>query len=181
MTSSTTTPNLDAIDAFFHDRTDSISKDLKLNLKKALTSSLDPETAFLTLLSGATLVKHKPLADAAQTALSELGTTDEVINEAIQTAALGTMLNVYYRFRHFIDDTEKRYQRTGLRMNALAKPVMGHTKMEAVVFALSVINGCEMCVNGHEAKLRDLELSDDAIHDLARLGALIAAIRALPN
>ncbi len=178
-TSAPSTSLLEAVETFFAGADTTIAKDLKLNLKKVLfEGSLDRQDAAFALLASAQAVDLQELADAAAAALQENEVDETLIAEARQSAALGTMLNLYYRFRHFLKD-DSDYQRVGLRMNALARPALGAETMEKLVFAVSVINGCEMCVNGHEAKLRDLGVSTNAIHDLARLASLVTAVTKL--
>ena len=159
-----------------------IAKDLKLNLKKLLTEgALEPEEASLALLAVATSVECPPLITLAHERLSALGTSDEAVTEAKEIAALMAMLNLYYRFRHMIkegqgDEAEQRYKRTGLRMNSMARPVLGKAKFEMLSLAVSVINGCAMCINAHEQTLRNENVSDDKIHDLVRLAAVVKAV-----
>jgi lipoyl-dependent peroxiredoxin subunit D len=48
-----------------------------------------------------------------------------------------------------------------------------------LAFAVSVVNGCESCVRAHEKTLRDGAVSTDKLHDLARLSAVLKALRTL--
>lgn len=158
-----------------------IAKDLRLNLKRVLLEgSLSEQDMLLALLSTATSAHCPSLVDVAQRRLQTLGVDEAIIKEAVEAASLTGMLNVYYRFRHFIENTQgsealERYRSVGLRMNAMSKPVMGHRLFEMLAFSVSVLNGCEMCVNGHEKRLLDLDVAPDAIHDLARMAALVKA------
>lgn len=177
--------NPEPFEGLFAGRDTVIARDLKLNLQKALfEGDLPPEEGHLTLLALATSVGHAPFMEYARGALRQAAVAEEIIREAAESAALTGMLNLYYRFRHFIEHTQgkegaDRYTRVGLRMNAMMKPQMGHQRFEMLAFAVSVVNGCEMCVNGHEKKLLDLGLAPDALHDLARLAALVKAAKDL--
>src|SRR5262249_16681690 len=97
---------------------------------------------------------------------------------AAQSAALMAMLNTYYRFRHFVGSPEE-YRAAGLRMTALARPVLGRERFEMLAFAVSVVNGCESCVRSHEKVLRDSGVSAEKVHDLARLAAVLKAAQTL--
>lgn len=178
MTSKTTAGGLEAIQPV---GTTAIDKDLRLNLKRVFADgSLDSETAWMTWLALATSLNDSGLSETARTVLADLGVPEDHIDESARAGALTGLLNVYYRFRHFVesgqgDDAVKRYERTGLRMTGMAKPAMGTERFEKIAFAVSVLNGCELCVNGHERKLADLGVSEDERHDLARLAALAKA------
>ena len=175
----------DAINTLMEGRSTAIAKDLKLNLKRVMTDgALDEEETHIALLAIATSLKHGYFINYAKDKLLELGVADELIEEAAESAALTGMLNVYYRFRHFVESAQgevakERYKRTGLRMNSMSKPLLGHERFEMLAFAVSVINGCEMCVNGHEKRLLDLNVDAEKIHDLARLAALVKAVNDL--
>ena len=88
------------------------------------------------------------------------------------------MLNTYYRFRHFLGSPEE-YRVAGLRMTALAKPLLGKQRFEMLAFAVSVINGCESCVRAHEKALRDGGVLPEKVHDLAKLSAVLKGLRTL--
>ena len=154
-----------------------IERDLKLNLSRFLESgSLSREEAHLALLASATAVEAPALADHAAGQLSSFGLTEEEIREARESAALVGMLNVYYRFRHFLGNPEE-YRVAGLRMTALARPVLGKERFEMLAFAISVLNGCEACTKAHEKTLKDAGVSSDKIHDLARIAAIAKGLK----
>jgi alkyl hydroperoxide reductase subunit D len=50
-----------------------------------------------------------------------------------------------------------------------------------LAFAVSVINGCETCVQSHEKVLKEAGLTLDQIHDLARVAAVTRAIQTLTS
>lgn len=156
-----------------------ISRDLRLNLQRVLEDgALDSENATLALLALATAARLDGLAEHARARLTELGVAPEQIQEAAESAAIMGMLNVYYRFRHMLGKDEE-YRATGLRMTALARPVLGKERFEMLAFAVSVLNGCESCIRSHEKVLRDAGVGVDPLHDLARLAAVVNGLRAL--
>jgi alkyl hydroperoxide reductase subunit D len=167
------------LDALLNGRNTTITRDLKLNLKRLLEeSALSPQEAGLALLAVATSVEEPALASYARRRLEELGLPSEQIQEAAESAALMAMLNVYYRFRHTIEK-EEDYRVAGLRMTALARPLLGKLSFEMLAFAVSVLNGCPSCVRSHELVLRESGIHADKIHDLARLAAVIKGWRVL--
>lgn len=165
-------------------RETTISRDLNLNLQK-LTSggSLEPKEAFLALLATARSVGYDELAELARQQLRALGLNEAEIREGEESAAIMGMLNTYYKFRTFIGKSNEEklndYRQAGLRMTALARPVLGKVNFEMLAFAVSVVNGCETCVTSHEAVLREAGVSVDKIHDLARMASVVKALQAL--
>jgi alkyl hydroperoxide reductase subunit D len=95
-----------------------------------------------------------------------------------ESAAIMSMLNFYYKFKHMLHKDDE-YRQTGLRMTALANPVWGKQQFEMMAFAVSVLNGCETCIQAHEQVLRDSDVSVDKIHDLARLTAVVKGLQIL--
>jgi len=153
-------------------------RDLKLNLSKAIESSaLEESEAVLAVVALATAAGDRRLEQLATERLRELDFTAEQITEARSSAGLVGMLNMYYRFKHLLSHTDptamERYKNAGLRMTALAKPALGKARYEMLAFAVSVLNGCEMCLVAHEKTLKAEGVSEEKIHDLARLAATV--------
>jgi alkyl hydroperoxide reductase subunit D len=169
----------DFIESLLETRTTGIARDLKLNLKRLLEeSALSPEEATLTLLAVSTSVDHKPLFTHAKEKLQALGVPQDQIQEAAETAAMMGMLNIYYRFRHMVGK-EEDYKTANLRMTSMARPALGKEKYEMLAFAVSVINGCENCIQAHENVLRNSGFTADKVHDLARMAAVVNGLKAL--
>lgn len=156
-----------------------IARDLKLNLKRLLgEGALDLHDKLFTVLAAATSVEHRGLMDFAKLNLAEAGVPPEQIQEAQESAAIMAMLNTYYRFKHMVGKDED-YRTAGLRMTALARPVLGKERFEMLAFGVSVLNGCETCIASHEKVLRDGGMSIDKIHDVARIVAVVKALKVL--
>lgn len=175
---------IENFDRLLEKKTTSVAKDLKLNFKRLFEdSSLSEEEATLTLLATAKTLGIHQLQELAQSTLSKNGFSSEAIQEAEESAAIMGMLNIYYRFRHFIDHTSETaatdYGAAKLRMQSLANPVLGKEKFEMLAFAVSAINGCEKCVTSHEKALVHLGVSRDKIHDLARMAAVVTGLKQL--
>jgi alkyl hydroperoxide reductase subunit D len=159
-------------------------RDLKLNLAKAFeSSSLGEQDAALATAALAAAAGDRRLQALAEERLRELDFSQEQIQEARTSAALVGMLNMYYRFKHLLSHTDptamERYKNAGLRMTALAKPALGKARYEMLAFAVSVLNGCEMCLVAHEKTLKAEGVSDEKIHDLARLAATVFGVSRL--
>jgi lipoyl-dependent peroxiredoxin subunit D len=170
---------IESIDALFEQHSGVIARDLKLNFTRLLQDgALTSEEGLLATLAIATSVNYSQMANYAREQLSRVGLPEEKINEAAQSAAIMGMLNTYYRFRHFLGNPEE-YRVAGLRMTALAKPVLGKEIFEMLAFAVSVINGCESCVKSHEKSLRESGTPAEKVHDLARLAAVVKGLATL--
>jgi alkyl hydroperoxide reductase subunit D len=169
----------ETIDTLFENQTTTIAKDLKLNLTKFLDgATLSREESHLALLAAATSVELPRLAAFATEQLQSLGFGADEIREARESAAIMGMLNTYYRFRHFLGNSED-YRVAGLRMTALSKPVLGKERFEMLAFTVSVINGCEACTQAHEKTLRQAGVASEKVHDLARIAAVAKGLKAL--
>lgn len=156
-----------------------IGRDLKTTLSRVLIGgALTPEVAAPALLALASGVKHGAIADMAERWMRELGYPDEQVREAVESAALYAMINLYYSFRHDIELPD--YASAGLTMTGAARPAMGKHQFERLAMALSVLNKCTPCVRFHEAKLRELGSAPDEIRDLARLAAAVKGVASLP-
>jgi len=151
-------------------------RDMKLNFKKFFSDSqLSPKDAGLVSLACAESLNSKKLNDFAATHLKAVGATDEEVQEARDAASVMGVMNMYYRFRHFVG--KETYQKSaGLRMNVMARPVTGKASFEMMAFAVSVLNGCEMCVKSHEDSLLKHGVTQDQVHDLARLASIMKGL-----
>jgi alkyl hydroperoxide reductase subunit D len=167
----------------FGNKDTAVFRDLSLNLKKLLEdSSLDQQERLMNLAASARSLHWKTLEEFAARELKELGVGSNEIEECFDNAAIMGMMNTYYKFKGFLSSevlADPAYQRAGLRMNALSKPLNGKERFEMMSFTVSVINGCPACVASHEKALTGLGVSRDKIHDLARLAAVTKGLSCL--
>ncbi len=175
---------LSAIDQLLDGRQTSVVKDLKLNYRRMIEdSSLSKQEGALLSIALAKSVGFTSLLAAAKVEAVETGVTEAGVIEAEENAAIMGMLNIYYRYRHFVEQADpaakESYGAAKLRMTALANPVLGKEMFETLALAVSAINGCEMCVSSHESALRQLGVSRDKLHDVARLAAVVKGLSSL--
>jgi alkyl hydroperoxide reductase subunit D len=83
------------------------------------------------------------------------------------------MNNVYYRFRHLVENPSYKDKPARLRMNRLAKPASNKVDFELFSLAASAINGCGTCMQAHEKVVLAGGLTEDNVHDAVRLAAII--------
>ncbi len=102
--------------------------------------------------------------------------SDQDKRGARAAAAIMGMTNVYYRFVHLVDNDDYGTLPASLRMTVIGNPGIEKLDFELYSMAVSAINGCGMCINGHEAGLRKLGASNQAIQSSVRIAAVIAAV-----
>lgn len=165
----------------FGELTTSVQRDLVLNFKKVMEESpLEENDRLMNLAAIGRSLHHSGFENFAVAELAERGVAPEAIREAIESAAIMGMLNTYYKFKDFLSpESQPNYNRAGLRMQSLAKPVVGKEKFEMMSFSVSVINGCPTCVSSHEKALVHLGVDADKIHELARLAAVCKGLSCL--
>ena len=64
----------------------------------------------------------------------------------------------------------------GLRMNILANSGVDKVDFELWSLAVSIINGCGMCIDAHERQLRQHSISTEQIQFMAKVAAVIHSV-----
>ena len=167
---------LNFLDKIFDGKDSLISKDLYLNFKKYLeNSNLERCEMDLLVYSLSSALGLDEVATFFEGSLLNQSLTSNQILEAKEISAFMGMLNTYYKFKNFIENSSD-YNVAGLRMNAMAKPSLSKVQFEILAFAHSLINGCEFCVKAHESELKKLGLMADKIHDVVRMTCILKGI-----
>ena len=152
-----------------------MAKDIKLNLQAVLGGgTLTAAQRWGVAVASAAASRHPRLRDAV-IADARREVPEPVIEDALAAAALMSMNNVYYRFRHMVGKSSYGEKPARLRMNRLVKPATSKADFELFSLAVSAINGCETCVRSHEAVVVEGGLTEDQVHDAVRLAATIHA------
>ena len=152
------------------------AKDLKLNLSSlARETGLDDQKKWGTFLSVAYAV-GEPQTLRAITAEAQAVLSPEALNAAKAAAALMGMNNVYYRFTHLVSNEEYSTLPARLRMNAIANPGVDKLDFELWSLAVSAVNGCGLCIDSHEAVLRQGGVSNTQIQAAVRIGSVVNAV-----
>ena len=148
-------------------------RDLKLNLKGTLKSEhLSQKEISLLALALSVNAEKDLLTDSFSQKSFQAGANQEEIGEVISCASLMAANNVFYRFRHFMQEEKYNNLPARFRMNIMMNPVNGKEFFELISLAISAVNGCEMCVRSHEASLRQLGTSQERIFDVVRLASV---------
>lgn len=155
-------------------------KDLRINLKNALAyPNLSRKEALMIALA----VSMNDNASQLRVALEKMavaeGLTDPELAEVAACVSLLNVNNVFYRFRHF---TQKEYYQqspAGIKMSIMMNPVLGKEFFELLSLAISALNGCEMCVNAHEAALIQAGTTEARIYDAVRCASVFRGFTVL--
>ncbi|MBM3258756.1 MAG: carboxymuconolactone decarboxylase family protein [Candidatus Sericytochromatia bacterium] len=96
--------------------------------------------------------------------------------DALTTAALMTMNNVFYRFRHELPQPAYTTTPARLRMTGMLQPAGTRADVELWATALSALNACGACARAHEAKARPLGWDETQILEAVRIAAVVASV-----
>ncbi len=149
------------------------AKDIRLNLQSVLApGTLSPAQRWGVAIASAGAARSPKLRAAfVDAARAEVG--DAVVEDALASAALMAMNNVYYRFRHFMGSPSYSDRPARLRMNRLVKPAGSKVDFELYSLAASAIGGCETCVKAHERTVLEGGLTEEHVHDAVRIAAVV--------
>lgn len=152
-------------------------KDLRINLGNVLQSEhLSRKECLLLALAVAANEKKAGLQEAFRVKALAEGADNREIAEVLSCTSLLNANNVYYRFRHFMNDEFYNKAQAGIRMSIMANPVLGKEFFELLSLAVSALNGCEMCVTSHEKALIAQGTTKQRIHDAVRLAAVVKSL-----
>lgn len=164
-------PQLDQL----RERIPEVAKDIKLNLEAVLkTSSLTNEQRWGVAVASAVAARNPELYRAVLADARE-AVSNAVIEDAVAAASLMAMNNVYYRFRHLVENPAYGEKPARLRMNRLSKPATTKVDFELFSLAVSAINGCGTCMQAHEKVVTEGGLSQDQVNDAVRVAATVQA------
>lgn len=155
------------------------AKDIKLNL----SSLANDETLNAQQLWGCFLASALASRNASVIREIEEEASDNLSAEAYEAtkaaAAIMAMNNMYYRFVHLASNKEYGTLPAKLRMNIMANPGVDKADFELWSIAVSVINGCGMCIDSHEVELKKHGMSVEQIQTAARIASTVHAVAAV--
>lgn len=155
-------------------------RDLKINLGNALQyQTLSKKESYLLALSVAINEKNKLAIESFTKLAINEGSIEAEIAETYACVSLLNANNVLYRFRHFTKKDVYQNSPAGIKMSIMMSPVFGKEFFELMSLAVSALNGCELCVNAHEASLLKLGTSENRIFDAIKLTAIVRSFTAI--
>ena len=154
------------------------AKDAKINLGnlvKVENEVLATNQVFGSALACAYATKNASLIAALEAeAIDKL--SESKIKAAKTAAVLMSMNNIYYRFLHLSTDKEYSKLPAGLRMKGISDHGIANDDFEIYSLAISILNGCGMCIDAHAAQLEKAGLSKTQIQMVAKIAATINSI-----
>lgn len=162
------------------------ARDIKINLQTLLSpenSTLSQKQILGAALASSYAAKEKTLIKILQ------NESQDILSEAEQKAVkisttLMAMNNIYYRFLHVSGDKEYLQLPAGLRMRGILDHGIEKVDFEIFSLAVSIINGCGMCIDAHVNQLLKYGLSKMQVQMTAKIAAVInsaAQILAIEN
>lgn len=154
------------------------AKDIRLNLSTLFSniaqSGLTDAQFYGVALAVAYTLNNKSLINAIKTN-GAIHISSE-LEQAVKTAtALMAMNNVYYRAIHLAENNELSTLPAHLRMNGMLNPGVPKADFELFALAVSVINGCGMCISSHVRQLLEHGLDKIAVQSVLRIAAVLNA------
>jgi lipoyl-dependent peroxiredoxin subunit D len=163
-------PSVDALRSTFPEP----AKDLKLNLGGIASSEvLDADQMWALALGCVYYLRDEALKTAIVADAKAGGASDAVIEDAQAAATLMGMNTIYFRFRHLVHKEVYAQKPARLRMQWMAKPKTNKALFELVSLAIAALAGCEVCIQSHEASVRQHGLTEDHVHEAVRIAAIL--------
>jgi len=152
------------------------AKDAKINLQNLLSSEVLTKKQILgAALACAYETKDRTLIAALENEAQNILSTQEI--DAVKTAAvLMAMNNIYYRFLHLSEDKEYAQMQAGLRMQGIANHGIDKIDFEIFSLAVSILNGCGMCIDAHAKALLNHGVAKVAVQMVAKIAGVINSI-----
>ena len=159
----------------FGDTLPDYAKDIRLNLSSILSDQLlGEQKKYGLLLACAHGAGYRPIVAAAEAECAPR-LSPEVANAARGAAAVMATNNVYYRFVHLASNEEYATMPAKLRMNFIGSHGIDKDDFELFSLAVSVMNGCGMCIDSHEKVLLGHGVKAATVQAAARIGAVMKA------
>jgi len=154
----------------------SYAKDAKINMQNLLMSEvLTKKQTLGAALACAYTTKDRVLIAALENEAQNILSASEI--DAVKTASvLMAMNNIYYRFLHISEDKEFAQMQAGLRMQGIANHGIDKIDFEIFSLAVSILNGCGMCIDAHAKALLNHGLTKIQVQMVAKIAGVINSI-----
>lgn len=156
------------------------TRDISMNWKGIMTPGLLTEKEIALLGLSLAVNANEPQMTAFFNSLADVsGVSEAEKSDSVSCASILSSNNVFYRFRHFMNDANYEGLPARLRMQAMMNPASGKELYELMSLAISAVNGCEKCVVAHEHSLRELGVSREKIWESIRFASVFESARRL--
>jgi alkyl hydroperoxide reductase subunit D len=152
------------------------AKDIKLNLSSlANDETLSVQQLWGTMLASALASGQAEVMQQMAAAASE-NLDENALNAVKAAASIMAMNNMYYRFVHITNMSEFKTMPAKLRMNVIANPGVDKADFELWSLAVSVVNGCGMCIDAHAKTLLDHGVTKEQVQTASRIASVVHAV-----
>ena len=152
------------------------AKDLRLNLGSVVGNSDLPEQQLWGTVLACAMATRSPAVLRELEPEARANLKPEAYDAAKGAAAVMGMNNVYYRFVHFMGDSDYGKMPARLRMQVIGNPGVDHLDFELWCLAASAITGCEACVKAHEQTVRAKGGTVEHVQDAVRIAAVVHGV-----
>ena len=101
--------------------------------------------------------------------------SDQEYAELSAIVAACSMYNTFFKFRDLSGSELFGGMSVGLRAHVFSATSLGEKTVELINTAISDLNGCKPCTEGHVTKSRQLGISDEAILEAIQVASTIQA------
>ena len=154
------------------------AKDVRINIQSLFlseNSTLSKQQIFGSGLASAYATKNFESIQAFENEAKNILSEAEI--NAVKTAAsLMAMNNIYYRFIHLSEDKEYSKMPAGLRMKGISDHGIDKVDFEIFSLAVSIINGCGMCIDAHANQLVKHGLSKTQVQMIAKIAGVVNSL-----
>ncbi len=149
--------------------------DLPANATRLLGSAgpLDPTQTWGSALAAAHFIRCQPLSEAVRTDARAAGLSEAHEADARAAAAIMGMNTVYFRFRHIMHSEAYTTKPFNLRMHRMKEVATDQAHFELYSIGPAALAGCELCLKAHEAAVKKGGLSEDHVHEVVRIAAVL--------
>ncbi|MGB9693080.1 MAG: carboxymuconolactone decarboxylase family protein [Candidatus Sumerlaeaceae bacterium] len=150
--------------------------DLYMNLNRHLQDGkLSRKEKLLVALGVAAATGSRDAMRFLRDAAIAAGASQTDATETLASAVACSIYNGYYKFRSLVpEEFAPAFAEFKASFNAtmFVKPPFDEKLVEAICIAVSTVNNCKKCVEGHVAKAKSLGLSDEQIDEVLKAGTV---------
>lgn len=151
-------------------------QDYYMNFKKFVLGEgkLDRKTRTLVALAVAIYANSEPWIGFLRSQ-PDVEITDQEFADLAAVVATNNMYNTFFKFRDLAGSDVFGGMSVGLRAHTFSGVSFDERTIELIDIAISDINVCRPCTEGHVRKSRDLGLSDEQILEAVQITAVMQA------
>jgi alkyl hydroperoxide reductase subunit D len=152
-------------------------QDFYMNFKKFCYAAgpLDQKTKALIGLAVAGNYACEPWQAYFANRAKSFGADDQSLADVAGVASACAMYNAFFKFRDLSGSELFSGMPVGLRAHTFAGTSLDDKTVELLNIAISDLNGCKPCTEGHVAKARQLGLSDEQLLEAIQCASTIFA------